>query len=77
MVFVMFAAIAGVTLFSVLWLTTRLGHYRAPSSRVRLGRIGLQLLAHKLNAFNGNYIQAERVKAFIESMEDRQRFGTP
>jgi hypothetical protein len=31
----------------------------------------------KLTTFNGNYIQAEMVKAFIESTEDRQRFGTP
>jgi hypothetical protein len=31
----------------------------------------------KLNNFGGNYIQAEMVKAFIESTEDRQRFGTP
>jgi hypothetical protein len=30
----------------------------------------------KLNAFNGNYIQAELVKAFIESTEVRQRFGS-
>ena len=29
----------------------------------------------KLNQFNGNYIQAEMVKAFITSAEYRQRFG--
>jgi CSLREA domain-containing protein len=29
----------------------------------------------KLNQFNGNYIQAEMVKAFISSSEYRQRFG--
>jgi choice-of-anchor B domain-containing protein len=29
----------------------------------------------KLNSFNGNYVQAEMVKAFITSMEYRQRFG--
>ena len=29
----------------------------------------------KLNSFNGNYIQAEMVKAFITSDEYRQRFG--
>jgi len=28
----------------------------------------------KLNQFNGNYIQAEMVKAFITSGEYRQRF---
>ena len=30
----------------------------------------------KLNQFNGNFIQAEMVKAFISSIEYRQRFGT-
>jgi len=29
----------------------------------------------KLNQFNGNYIDAEMVKAFISSIEYRQRFG--
>jgi hypothetical protein len=29
----------------------------------------------KLNQFNGNYIDAEMVRAFIESIEYRQRFG--
>jgi len=29
----------------------------------------------KLNQFNGNFIQAEMVKAFISSLEYRQRFG--
>jgi len=29
----------------------------------------------KLNQFNGNYIQAEMVKAFLSSIEYRQRFG--
>ncbi|MBV8858901.1 MAG: DUF4214 domain-containing protein [Acidobacteria bacterium] len=31
----------------------------------------------KLNQFNGNYIDAEMVKAFVTSLEYRQRFGTP
>ena len=30
----------------------------------------------KLNQFNGNYINAEMVKAFISSIEYRQRFGS-
>ena len=30
----------------------------------------------KLNQFNGNYINAEMVKAFISSSEYRQRFGS-
>lgn len=29
----------------------------------------------KLNQFNGNYLNAEMVKAFITSIEYRQRFG--
>jgi hypothetical protein len=29
----------------------------------------------KLNQFNGNYIAAEMVKAFLSSIEYRQRFG--
>ncbi|HVS21785.1 MAG TPA: hypothetical protein VHD88_08040 [Pyrinomonadaceae bacterium] len=29
----------------------------------------------KLNQFNGNFINAEMVKAFITSIEYRQRFG--
>jgi Tol biopolymer transport system component len=31
----------------------------------------------KLNQFNGNFIQAEMVKAFLVSTEYRQRFGSP
>ena len=31
----------------------------------------------KLNQFNGNFVQAEMVKAFISSTEYRQRFGQP
>jgi endonuclease G len=38
---------------------------------------GLNFWLQKLNDLNGNYIQAEMVKAFIESLEDRQRFGNP
>ena len=36
---------------------------------------GYNFWLNKLNAFNGNYISAELVKAFIESSEYRQRFG--
>jgi len=31
----------------------------------------------KLNQFNGNFVAAEMVKAFISSGEYRQRFGQP
>lgn len=36
---------------------------------------GYQFWLAKLNQFNGNYVQAEMVKAFITSNEYRQRFG--
>jgi hypothetical protein len=36
---------------------------------------GYNFWLNKLNGFNGNFIQAEMVKAFITSAEYRQRFG--
>ena len=36
---------------------------------------GFNFWLNKLNSFNGNFIQAEMVKAFISSLEYRQRFG--
>jgi uncharacterized protein (TIGR03118 family) len=36
---------------------------------------GFNFWSDKLNSFNGNFIQAEMVKAFISSSEYRQRFG--
>ena len=36
---------------------------------------GYQFWLGKLNSFNGNYVEAEMVKAFISSIEYRQRFG--
>jgi len=36
---------------------------------------GFNLWLTKLNQFNGNFIQAEMVKAFLSSIEYRQRFG--
>jgi len=38
---------------------------------------GFNFWLNKLNSFNGDYFAAEMVKAFIESMEYRQRFGNP
>jgi hypothetical protein len=38
---------------------------------------GYNFWLNKLNAFNGNFIQAEMVKAFIVSSEYRQRFDQP
>jgi hypothetical protein len=36
---------------------------------------GYNFWLSKLNQFNGNYIQAEMVKAFLSSIEYRRRFG--
>jgi hypothetical protein len=36
---------------------------------------GFNFWLNKLNQFNGNFIQADMVKAFINSSEYRQRFG--
>jgi len=36
---------------------------------------GYNFWLNKLNSFNGNFIQAEMVKAFLSSLEYRQRFG--
>ena len=36
---------------------------------------GFNFWLNKLNAFGGNFINAEMVKAFINSSEYRQRFG--
>jgi hypothetical protein len=36
---------------------------------------GFNFWLGKLNQFNGNFIQAEMVKAFLDSIEYRQRFG--
>jgi hypothetical protein len=36
---------------------------------------GYNFWLNKLNSFSGNYINAEMVKAFISSLEYRQRFG--
>ncbi|MGI8897683.1 MAG: hypothetical protein ACR2IB_04735, partial [Pyrinomonadaceae bacterium] len=38
---------------------------------------GYNFWLNKLNQFNGNFVQAEMVKAFISSGEYRQRFGQP
>ncbi len=36
---------------------------------------GYEFWLNKLNQFNGNFVAAEMVKAFITSVEYRQRFG--
>jgi len=36
---------------------------------------GYQFWLDKLNQFNGNFVDAEMVKAFLSSLEYQQRFG--
>ena len=38
---------------------------------------GYNFWLNKLNQFGGNFVQAEMVKAFLNSTEYRQRFGPP
>ena len=38
---------------------------------------GFSFWLGKLNEFNGNFVAAEMVKAFVDSSEYRGRFGTP
>ena len=47
---------------------------RAPNSRPDVDWSGYDYWLGKLNQF-GNYINAQMVQAFIESLEYRQRFG--
>ncbi len=48
---------------------------RDPNAAPDLEFSGYNFWLNKLNAFNGNYVSAEMVKAFINSTEYRQRFG--
>jgi hypothetical protein len=48
---------------------------RHPNSAPDGDYTGYDFWFTKLNQFNGNYIDAEMVRAFIESIEYRQRFG--
>jgi uncharacterized repeat protein (TIGR01451 family) len=50
---------------------------RNPTDAPDFNDAGYQFWLNKLNLFNGNYIDAEMVKAFITSFEYRGRFGTP
>jgi len=55
-----------------------LGHVylrRDPNSGPDTDYSGYDFWLTKLNAFNGNFVSAEMVKAFISSSEYRQRFG--
>ena len=48
---------------------------RDPNDQPDTDYTGYDFWLTKLNQFNGNYISAEMVKAFISSTECRQRFG--
>jgi hypothetical protein len=39
--------------------------------------VGYNFWLNKLNQFNGNFVNADMVKAFIKSTEYRRRFGPP
>ena len=48
---------------------------RDPNSGPDTDYTGYDFWLTKLNQFNGNFVSAEMVKAFITSTEYRQRFG--
>jgi len=48
---------------------------RNPDAAPDLNFAGFNFWLNKLNQFNGNYVQADMVKALINSNEYRQRFG--
>jgi hypothetical protein len=48
---------------------------RTPNDAPDIDYTGFDFWLHKLNQFNGNFVNAEMVKAFISSIEYRQRFG--
>jgi hypothetical protein len=50
---------------------------RNPNELPDLDFAGYDFWLQKLNQFNGNFIEAEMVAAFVESAEYRGRFGTP
>ena len=50
---------------------------RDPDAQTPADYSGFQFWLDKLNSFNGNFIAAEMVKAFLASTEYRARFGNP
>lgn len=49
---------------------------RDPDSGPDVDHTGYKFWLDKLNQFNGNFVQAEMVKAFLESFEYRRRFAS-
>ena len=50
---------------------------RNPTDAPDFNDAGYQFWLDKLNFFNGDFQQAEMVRSFIDSIEYRERFGTP
>jgi hypothetical protein len=50
---------------------------RNPNDAPDTNFAGYEFWLNKLNQFNGNFVAAEMVRAFISSAEYRQRFGQP
>jgi hypothetical protein len=48
---------------------------RNPNDAPNTDFSGWNFWLSKLNQFGGNFVQAEMVKAFLDSTEYRQRFG--
>src|SRR5204862_3148573 len=48
---------------------------RNPNDAPDIDYTGYEFWLNKLNFFNGNFVNAEMVKAFITSVEYRSRFG--
>ena len=48
---------------------------RNPNDPQDIDYTGYEFWLNKLNFFNGNFVNAEMVKAFITSVEYRSRFG--
>jgi len=48
---------------------------RSPNDPQDTDYTGYEFWLNKLNQFNGNFVDAEMVKAFITSSEYRHRFG--
>ncbi len=50
---------------------------RNPNDEPEMNFGGYDFWLNKLNQFNGNFVESEMVKAFLVSLEYRQRFGQP
>ena len=60
---------------SLVWMEYASYLRRGPNEPPDSNFDGYNFWLNKLNKFNGNYVDAEMVKAFITSDEYRHRFG--